>query len=331
MFARYPLQEGAFMIRQTFTAIAATALSTTALTATIGAAGLAALGLAPALGQDDQQVYVETIDLGAGLYMLATNRAGNVGVSVGEDGVFMIDTQMADLAPAIDRAQRAVSGDRAVDLVLNTHLHGDHVLGNAYFAEAGATIMAHESVREALMNPVTAQLTGATPAPLSGAFLPTVSVSHGDAATLNGEAARFHHAPSAHTGGDLFVVFDGADVIHAGDLLFSGMFPYIDLDNGGTVEGMIAGLRQVAEAAGPDTQIIPGHGPLSTKDDVVASANMLEATRAVIAGLVDEGLSYEEILQSEPLADWHEDWNWGFITTERMIWTHYRDLTGETP
>lgn len=295
-------------------------------------AALAILSLAPAaIAQEGEDVHVETIDLGAGIYMLATNQAGNVGVSAGEDGVFMIDTQMANLAPAIDRAQRAVSGDRAVDLVLNTHLHGDHVLGNAYFAEQGATVMAHESVRPALMNPVTAQLTGATPEPLSGAFLPTVSVAQGDAATMNGETARFHHAPLAHTGGDLFVVFEGADVIHAGDLLFSGLFPYIDLDNGGTVEGMIAGLRQVAEAAGPDTQIIPGHGPLSTVADVEASADMLEETRAVIAALVDEGLSYEEILSRDPLTDWHEDWNWGFITTERMIWTLYRDITGETP
>lgn len=295
------------------------------------AAGLLALGLTPAFAQESEEVFVETTDLGAGIYMLATNRAGNVGVSVGEDGVFMIDTQMENLAPAIDRAQRAVSDDRAVDLVLNTHLHGDHVLGNAYFAEQGATVMAHESVRPALMNPVTARLTGRTPEPLSGAFLPTVSVSHGDAATLNGETARFHHAPSAHTGGDLFVVFEEADVIHAGDLLFSGMFPYIDLDNGGTVEGMIAGLQQVADAAGPDTRIIPGHGPLSTKADVEASIAMLTETRAAISALVEEGLSYQDILEREPLADWHEDWNWGFITTERMIWTHYRDLTGETP
>ncbi|MEQ8404824.1 MAG: MBL fold metallo-hydrolase [Oceanicaulis sp.] len=298
---------------------------------TVTAAALG-LGLAgAAIAQEGEDVYVESTDLGEGVYMLATGRAGNVGLSVGEDGVFMIDTQMESLAPAIDRAQRAVSGDRAVDLVLNTHLHGDHVLGNAYFAEAGAVVMAHESVRPALENPVTAQLTGRTPEPLSGAFLPTVSVSHGDAATLNGETARFHHTPDAHTGGDIFVVFEGADVIHAGDLLFSGLFPYIDLDNGGTVEGMIAGLQAVADAAGPDTQIIAGHGPLSTKADVEASIAMLTDTRAVIAALVDQGLGYEEILAREPLADWHEDWNWGFITTERMTWTHYRDITGETP
>ncbi|MFP4519440.1 MAG: MBL fold metallo-hydrolase [Oceanicaulis sp.] len=284
-----------------------------------------------AIAQDGSEVYVETTDLGDGVYMLATNRAGNVGISVGEDGVFMVDTQMETLAPAIDRAQRAVSGDRAVDLILNTHLHGDHVLGNAYFAGQGATIMAHESVRPALENPVTAQLTGRTPEPLSGAFLPTVAVSHGDAATLNGQTARFHHAPSAHTGGDIFVVFEEADIIHAGDLLFSGMYPYIDLDNGGTVEGMIAGLQAVADAAGPHTRIIPGHGPLSGKAGVEASIAMLTETRAVIAALVEQGLSYEDILAEDPLADWHEAWNWGFITSERMIWTHYRDLTGETP
>jgi glyoxylase-like metal-dependent hydrolase (beta-lactamase superfamily II) len=295
------------------------------------AAAALSLGLGAASAQEGEDVYVETIDLGDGLYMLATNRAGNVGVSAGEDGVFMIDTQMQTLAPAIDRAQRAVSGDRAVDLVLNTHLHGDHVLGNAFFADQGAVIMAHESVRPALENPVTSQLTGATPAPLSGAFLPTVSVSHGDAAVMNGETARFHHTPAAHTGGDIFVVFEDADVIHAGDLLFSGMFPYIDLDNGGTVEGMIAGLEAVAAAAGPDTRIIPGHGPLSTRADVEASAQMLRETRQVIAALVEAGRSYEEILAAEPLADWHDAWNWRFITTERMIWTHYRDLTGETP
>lgn len=296
------------------------------------AAGLAATaGAAAASAQESGQVYVETTDLGDGIYMLATNRAGNVGVSVGEDGVFMIDTQMENLAPAIDRAQRAVSGDRAVDLVLNTHLHGDHVLGNAYFADQGAVVMAHESVRPALIDPVTAQLTGRTPEPLSGAFLPTVSVSHGDAATMNGETARFHHAPSAHTGGDIFVVFEEADVIHAGDLLFSGMFPYIDLDNGGTVEGMIAGLQAVADAAGPDTRIIPGHGPLSSKRDVEASIAMLIDTRAEILALVEVGLAYEDILAADPLADWHDAWNWGFITTERMIWTHYRDITGETP
>ncbi len=291
---------------------------------------LAGLATASAHAFQDRQIYVETTDLGDGLYMLSTGLAGNVGVSIGEDGVFMIDTQMQHLASAIDDAQRAVSGDRAVSLVLNTHLHGDHVLGNAFFAEQGAAIMAHPNVRPALINPVTAQLTGATPQPLSGRFLPTVGVNHGDVITLNGETARLYHTPDAHTHGDLFVVFEEADVIHAGDLLFSGWFPYIDLDNGGTVSGYIAAMQAIVDVAGEDTQIIPGHGPLSTRADLEASIAMLTEAQAAVSALVKQGLTLEQIQQAEPLAALHEAWNWRFITTERMVWTLYRDLTGKT-
>ncbi|MCR9129230.1 MAG: MBL fold metallo-hydrolase [Alphaproteobacteria bacterium] len=294
---------------------------------TLAAAGL----VTSASAAQEQEVYVETSDLGAGVYMLSTGRGGNVGLSVGEDGVFLIDTQFAPIAPYLDRAQRAVSGDRGVDMVLNTHLHGDHVLGNEYFAEAGAIILAHESVRPALENPVTAQLTGSTPDPLSGGFLPTVNLVGGETLTLNGQTVRLHHEPSAHTDGDIWVQFVEADVIHAGDLLFSGWFPYIDLDNGGTVEGFIAGMQAIADAAGPDTQVIPGHGPMSTKADLEASIAMLSESRARVAALVADGHDYQAVLDAEPLADFHDAWNWGFITTERMIWTLYRDITGEIP
>ena len=286
----------------------------------------------PALAKaQDEQVYVETLDLGGGVYMLITNRGGNVGVSVGDDGVFMIDTQFANIAPWLDAAQRAVSGDQDVDIVLNTHLHGDHVLGNAYFADQGAVVLAHESVRPALVNPVTANLTGATPAPLEGGFLPTVSVTTGDAVTMNGQTARFYHEPDAHTAGDIWVHFEEADVIHAGDLLFSGWFPYIDLDNGGTVLGYIAGMQSMVDVAGPDTKVISGHGPLSSEADLQARIDMLTEAHARVKAHVEAGDSYSQTLAAEPLADFHEDWNWRFITTERMIWTLYRDITGAIP
>jgi glyoxylase-like metal-dependent hydrolase (beta-lactamase superfamily II) len=306
------------MIRTAFAACAAASLSVLSVSAA-------------ALAQDAPEITVETVDLGAGVYMLSTGRGGNVGVSVGDDGVFMIDTQFAALAPLLDAAQRAVSGDRSVDLVLNTHLHGDHVLGNAYFAQAGAVIMAHESVRPALENPVTAQLSGATPDPLSGAYLPVINLQGDETLTLNGETLRLHHEPAAHTGGDIWVHFVEADIIHAGDLLFSGWFPYIDLDNGGSVEGYIAGMQAIADTAGPETQVIAGHGPMSTKADLEASIAMLTQARARVAALVADGHDYEGVLAAEPLADFHDDWNWAFITTERMVWTLYRDITGETP
>lgn len=292
------------------------------------AAAVLTTGLASA---QEQEVYVETTDLSQGVYMLSTGRGGNVGLLVGEDGVLLIDTQFAPIAPFLDRAQKAVSGDRPVDMVLNTHLHGDHVLGNAYFAELGATIMAHESVRPALQSPVTSQLTGLTPDPLSGAFLPTVNLQGDETLTLNGQTVRLHHEPDAHTDGDIWAHFVEADIIHAGDLLFSGWFPFIDLDNGGTVEGFIAGMQSIADAAGPDTQVIPGHGPLSSKADLEASIAMLTEARARVAALVADGHDYQAVLDAEPLADFHEAWNWGFITTERMTWTLYRDITGEVP
>lgn len=293
---------------------------------------LSVLIAASVLAQENApEVFVETVDLGSGVYALVTNRAGNVGISVGEDGVFMIDTQFAPIAPSLDAAQRAVSGDRVVDMVLNTHLHGDHVLGNAFFAESGAVILAHENVRPALENPVTSQLTGGTPDPLAGAYLPTVNLKGGETLTLNGQTIQLYHEPDAHTDGDIWVHFVEADTIHAGDLLFSGLFPYIDLDNGGTVGGMIAGMQSIVDVAGPDTQIIAGHGPMSREADVQASIDMLAEARARVVALVDDGHDYQAVLAAEPLADFHDDWNWPFITTERMVWTLYRDVTGEVP
>lgn len=293
----------------------------------------AALALAlissPAIAQDLPTVQVETVDLGDGIYALITNRAGNVGILSTEDGVFMIDTQMAPFAPALDEAQRAVSG-RDVDIVLNTHLHGDHVLGNKHFAEQGAMIIAHPNVRPGLVNPATSQLTGRTPDPLGEDFLADVEVTGGDAVTLGEHTARLYHEPTAHTDGDIWVHFEEADVIHTGDLLFANLFPFIDLDNGGTVNGFIAGMQSIVDVAGPDTVIISGHGPIVDETALEASITMLTDARARVEGLVNDGLTLDEIQAQEPLSDYSPDWNWGFITTERMVWTLYRDITGQT-
>jgi cyclase len=295
-----------------------------ALTAAIALSLSQSLSLAPfAHAQDVPEV--ETTDLGGGVYMLATHVAGNVAVITGEDGVWMIDTQMGHIAPALDEAQKAVSDGAEVRLVLNTHLHGDHVLGNAYFAERGALIMAHSSVRERLMNPSPNAVTGNTPEPLSGGFLPVIGIPGDSEITLNGHTARIHYTPDAHTDGDLWVHFVEADIIHTGDLLFSGMYPFIDLDNGGTVDGMIAGMEAIAGAAGPETRIIPGHGGLSTREDLLASIAMLTAARDAVAALVAEGLSLDEVQAANPLAPFHDEWNWRFITTERMTAILYQD------
>lgn len=274
-----------------------------------------------------EEVQVQTSDLGHGLYMLSTDRGGNVGILVGEDGVFMIDTQYEQFAPLIDAAQREISG-QDVELVLNTHWHGDHVQGNAYFAERGAVIAAHHTVRERLTHPQTSQLIGYTAEPLAPAYLPSLNLGDHFTITMNGQTADIIHTPTAHTDGDLFIVFEEANVIHTGDLLFSGMFPYIDLDTGGSVDGYIAGMQAVIARADDNTKIMSGHGPLSTREDLEASVAMLREGKARVQALVDQGLNLAQIQEANPLADFHEDWNWRFITTERMTTTFYRDITG---
>ncbi len=277
-----------------------------------------------------QETGFETADLGGGVFMIANDQAGNVGVLAHEGGVLMIDTQMAPFAEDLAEAVRAASGGRDPELVVNTHLHGDHVLGNEYFAGLGAVILAHETVPERLANPSRSELLGSTPEPLSGAFLPVETVAGDTSLEDRGFAADIRHAPDAHTDGDLWIVFPDADVIHTGDLLFSGRYPFIDLDNGGTVQGYIDALDAIAAAAGPETRVIPGHGPLSTREDLLASRDMLIEARTRVQALVDEGRDLEAIQAQAPLADLDADWSWGFIDADRMIFTLYRDITGET-
>lgn len=292
------------------------------LAAASAASALALAAASGAAAQDDAPAF-ETTDLGGGLYRIANDRAGNVGLSVTGESVLMIDTQMESFAEALEAAVMEASGDRAPDRVINTHFHADHTRGNAHFADLGARIYAHENVRPRLED-----MTRPDDEPLTDAYFPVETVSDG-AFEGAGRTVELHHAPDAHTDGDVFIHFPDDDVIHAGDLLFSGRYPFIDLDNGGTVDGYIAALDQVLEVAGPDTQVIAGHGPLSGEDELEASRDMLITAQAAVQGLVDQGLSLEEIQSAGPLSGFDEDWSWGFIDTERMTETLYRDIAGE--
>ena len=142
---------------------------------------------------------------------------------------------------------------------------------------------------------------------------------------MNGQTVEVVHVPDAHTDGDALVYFREADVLHMGDILFSGMFPFIDLNSGGTVDGFIAALERGKEIAGPDTKVIAGHGPLSTEEDIQASIDMLRETSGRVRALVAEGADREAVAEAAPLADYEEDWAWRFITTERMLDALYND------
>ncbi len=294
----------------------------------LAAAGLAALGLAVADAQSRfDAVQIQTTDLGDGIHMLV-GAGGNLAVSVGEDGAFLVDDQFAPLTDKIQAAIDAVAGEAGGDVrfVLNTHYHGDHTGGNEAFAGKGATVVAHDNVRVRLSSetPSTLRRPPTPPAP-EGAW-PVVTFSETMTFHMNGETVKVVHLPNGHTDGDSVVHFVEPDIIHAGDLMFTGMFPYIDTAAGGSVDGFIAALEAVVAMGGPDTTVVPGHGRLSTMADVEASIAMLKEARTILQGVAAEGLSPVDAVAAKPLAKFDAEWSWAFIDTDTFTRVAYEDV-----
>ena len=268
----------------------------------------------------DMATEVNATEISPGIYMLegANGFSSNIGLFIGDEHVLLVDDGMAYITADLLATVEELAGKPA-DFVVNTHVHGDHVGSNAALAGEGAVIFAHENLRERL---------AAKPEDAGGpAGLPVVTF--GDAVTfhVNGQEAYVFHVAAAHTDGDAVIHFRDANVIDAGDLFFNYMFPFIDLDSGGTVDGYIAGQQRIIAMSDGDTRIIPGHGSLADRDDLQVAVDMLVDSRQRVKKLVDAGMSAEEAVAANPLADYHDTWNWGFITTERMTQTLYRDLT----
>lgn len=277
----------------------------------------------------DKGFDIKITALGSSIFELRTDRSGNVAVLIGEDGVFMVDTQMEHLVGLIDEAQKKLSDNREVNLILNTHFHRDHVRGNAYFKKRGAVIMAHPNVRRYLNKPKALKMLGRNAPSFTPEYYPTVDVKSDTSIYMNGQNIKLHHTPNAHTNSDIFVVFKEANVIHGGDLVFNRRFPFIDIDNGGSVAGYIAGIKKILEVANSDTKIIAGHGPIATIVDLEASIAMLSETHNIIKELIGQELSLEAIKALDPLNSYTDKWDWAFISTEKMVTTHYYDITGK--
>jgi glyoxylase-like metal-dependent hydrolase (beta-lactamase superfamily II) len=243
---------------------------------------------------------------------------GNITLLVGDNQVVLVDDGVEPIAAALIESVAEVAG-QPVDFVINTHVHGDHVGSNAAYAEAGAIVVSHDNIRKRLE-------TDPTEAGGPGG-LPHITFSDEVTFHAGGRKAKVFHVAAAHTDGDAVIQFPEVNVIHAGDVHFNYLFPYVDLNNGGTVAGYIAGQRRIIELADDKTIIIPGHGPLANKADLQVAVDMLVDAEARVKVLVDQGMTQDEVVAANPLALYHEQWNWGFITTERMTTTLYQSLT----
>ena len=274
-------------------------------------------GTAAAQMPDLDALEFTTTDLGHGIYMLQ-GFGGNIGVSIGDDGVFVIDDDIAPLAPKVVAAIGSLT-DRPVDFLINTHWHGDHAGGNQALAASGAIIVAHDNVR--------ARMAADGPKQSPDGALPVITFSDNVTFHFNGLEIRASHPENAHTDGDSVIQFIGLDIVHAGDVMFNGFFPFIDLDSGGSIEGYITALEALEQMVGPDTVIISGHGPIANKADVNAKLAMLKDSKDIVSKLIAEGMTLEQVKAAEPLAKYHADWEWQFITTEIMTETFYRGLT----
>lgn len=274
--------------------------------------------------QDMSQVTIKITQVTPGIYMLGGG-GGNIGLSVGSDNAFMIDDQYAPLTPKIKAAIATVSA-KPVQFLMNTHWHGDHVGGNENMAGEGAIIVAHDNVRRRMGS---AQFLAAfnTNVPASPkAALPIITFSENISLYVNGDSVRAIHVRSAHTDGDAIVVFQKADVVHMGDIFFNGMYPFIDISSGGSVDGIISAVDKVLLMSTDKTKFIPGHGPLASRADLVRYRSMLKTARDRVAQLITQKRSLAQAVAAKPTADLDSVWGKGFLKPDPFVTILYGDL-----
>jgi cyclase len=261
--------------------------------------------------QNFDAVEIKSTKLGDNLFMLVGS-GGNMGLLVGNDGTFLIDDQFGPLTPKIEAAIKALTM-KPVSIVFNTHWHGDHVGGNVNFARAGATIIAQENVRKRVSTEQFNDMFQRKVPALPPEGWPKQTFTNEMTFHVNGEEIYAFHTPRAHTDGDTILHFKKSNVMHMGDLYFNGFYPFIDYASGGTPDGLIAAIDRAIAAADDKTKIIPGHGPLATKADMIGYRAMLADTIGKIKALAKEGKKLDEIIAAKPTADWDERWGKGFI------------------
>jgi glyoxylase-like metal-dependent hydrolase (beta-lactamase superfamily II) len=275
-------------------------------------------------GQDFSSVQVEAIKVSGNVYML-TGAGGNIGISAGKDCVFMIDASYAPLTEKIKAAIRTFS-PKPTKFVVTTHWHQDHTGGNENLSREGAIMVAHENVRKQLGSEQFVGFFNRKIPPMAESALPIITFSQDISFHLNGDDIFIFHVAPAHTDGDAIVHFRQSGVIHTGDIYFNGLYPFIDLSAGGSVDGVIAAVKQLISLCGNNTKVIPGHGPLSDKAGLEAYLKMLVTIRDRIANEIKAGKTLDEVIASKPTRDFDPIWGKGFLKPEQFVKIVYDSL-----
>lgn len=268
-----------------------------------------------------QDVTVKTANVSGNVYILQ-GRGGNVGAIVGPEGILIVDDDYKNMSEKLAAALKQLGSDKP-RFVLNTHWHGDHSEGNEFFGK-DSTIVAHLNVRRRMMDPPT--IFGQKRAPYLPVALPVVTYSESMSIHINGEEVRLVHYPNGHTDGDTVVFFDKAKVVHLGDDFFVGRFPFVDIDSGGSVQGLINNISSLISKIPADAKLIPGHGPVSTHTDLKAYHAMLVESSKIVTDAMKAGKSLEEI-QKAGLPDKFKEAGSGFIKTDQWIATVHRSYS----
>lgn len=270
---------------------------------------------------DQQQTTFKTEKVAGNVYVLY-GQGGNIGVSVGEDGMMMIDTQFANIADKV-KAELEKLGTDKPKFIFNTHWHGDHTGGNEIFGK-DSLIIAHSNVRKRMLE--TTLFMGEKRTPSPKAALPVITYTEGVSLHFNGEEIRAEYFPNGHTDGDTVLFFTGSNVVHLGDDFFVGRFPFVDLESGGTVEGLMNSIAKLMQMIPADAKLIPGHGQVSTIDDLRDYYQMLAETTLIVRKAMKEGKTLEQI-KTAGFPEKFKEAGSGFIKTDAWIETVYKSYS----
>jgi glyoxylase-like metal-dependent hydrolase (beta-lactamase superfamily II) len=273
--------------------------------------------------QDFSKVEVTATKVNGNVYMLQGS-GGNIGVSVGPDGILIVDDQFAPLADKI-RAALKTLGEGKLRFILNTHWHGDHTGGNVAFGPE-APIIAHDNVRKRMSTEQKSEFFKSTTPASPKEALPVITFDQSVGIHFNGEEIRAIHFPHGHTDGDSVIFFSSSNVVHLGDDFFAGSFPYVDFEHGGSVEGLAKNIAELIPKIPAGAKLIPGHGPISTIDDLKTYHHMLLTTTDIVRKKIAAKKTLDEIKKEGLPAEWNS-WGAGFIKTEMWLELVYLSLT----